>query len=295
MTGLCVTHKGCNDGLTAAWILREAVDCDVHQAAYHDGPPLDTVRGRDVILTDITWDVEGMVQLLEAAESVEVLDHHETATRLLDASAVVDHDALERIIVDQDRSAARIVWDEYGEFTDIPTRRQSAVPEIVLYVEDRDLWRNEYDYTPAITEWLYCLPRTVDAFAAASLRLANDLDGVVMVGEGIVELKEDVADAIATNAHEVVFRNFEAAVSAYAVRGTERIASILGNRLAQDNPDGLGVVYWLQDDGVKISLRSTDDGPNVARLAEERWGGGGHPNAAGAWVGHFGAPWWAEP
>lgn len=280
-----VTHKGCNDGLTAAWILKNAFpSAKVIQATYHDDPPVDEARNEDVIVTDVTWPPGEMVRLLDAATNVAIYDHHETAARLFKAPEVHEHENLANIVLDNDHSAARIVWDEFGENTRIHPRKADGLPRIVRYVEDRDLWTNKLDATPAVTEWLYTLPRTVDAFDWAHEQIEHDLPRVLDVGEGILSLKESTSEAIAERAIPWEVPTEDGAFMGLQARGTERISSILGNKLAQQSRDGLALTWWPADDGAKLSLRSTSEGPNVARIAEERWGGGGHANAAGAWI-----------
>lgn len=281
---LCITHKGCNDGLTAALILKHALDADVHQAAYHDDPPLERAANRDVILCDVTFPPKEMVDLLDVANHVQILDHHETAKNILDVPQVMEHENLDRVVFDMDRSAARIAWDEYGHLTGMLPgywNPENDVPSIVTHVEDRDLWNNDYEDTPAITEWLYTLPRTVEAFNHAHQRLQEDYPHIVNVGKNIVDLKEKSSEALAQQAWPARITDEHYAL---IVNGVQRLSSILGNKLATTARSGLGITYWESDGGWSLSLRSTDDGPHVGELAERLWGGGGHPNAAGAYV-----------
>lgn len=280
MADLCIVHKGCSDGLTAAWILKHAYpDIQVHQAAYHEPPPINEVRDQTVIMADVTWDPTGMLAMLDACQSMEVYDHHQTATRLLEDPRVTEHESLDTLMVDQDRSAARIIWDEFGGLTSIPYQQSDGLPRLVRFVEDRDLWRNRYSHTAPVTEWVYTLPRTVDAFEKAACMIHEDFNHVLSVGQGIVSLKENTSLALLERAWPATINGH----SALVVNGTQRISSILGNHLAEHSPDGIGVTYWPQEGGYALSLRSTQDGPDVATIAEEQWGGGGHPNAAGAY------------
>lgn len=282
MSSVVITHRGCNDGLTAAWILKRAFpDCKVIQRSYHEDPPLEQVQGCDVLLTDLTWEPKRMEDLLEAAHTVTIYDHHETAERLLDAPEVMDHPDFEGITLDKSRSAARIIWDEFGHITRIGTNiEDDDTPRLVKHVEDRDLWTNKRENTPAVTEWLYTLPRNLDAFQWAHKRIRDDYRRVVEVGQGIVDVKKAASDALLNRCWSSTVDIHNASV----VNGAQRLSSTLGHKLAEHSPSSLGLTFWKSDDGYSLSLRSTDDGPNVAEIADDQWDGGGHPNAAGAWV-----------
>ena len=127
MKPICIYHGNCADGFCAAWTVRKALrgDVDFHAGVYQNQPP--DVTGRDVILTDFSYKRAELERIVERAKSVLILDHHKTAQAELEGlpGAVT--------VFDMDRSGARITWDHYfpGE----------APPDLLLHIEDRDLWR----------------------------------------------------------------------------------------------------------------------------------------------------------
>jgi phosphoesterase RecJ-like protein len=58
----------------------------------------------------------------------------------------------------------------------------------------------------------------------------------------------------------------------------------LVNFLAGTEGSSVAALLYEVEDGWRVSLRSLDDGVDVARIAAE-FGGGGHPRAAGCNVG----------
>jgi nanoRNase/pAp phosphatase (c-di-AMP/oligoRNAs hydrolase) len=59
-------------------------------------------------------------------------------------------------------------------------------------------------------------------------------------------------------------------------------ASEAGNTLAEKSPSKMAIIWTMHKDGLKLMLRSSVTGPDVARICKRFWNGGGHVNAAGA-------------
>ncbi len=71
------------------------------------------------------------------------------------------------------------------------------------------------------------------------------------------------------------------AVPGLAINAPVLFASELGNRLAGQS-EGIGLTWQLADDGdIEVSLRSQGSAIFDVSLIAARYGGGGHPNAAG--------------
>lgn len=109
-------------------------------ASYGDEPP--DCSDRDVIIVDFSYPRDVLEYMAEQAKSLRVLDHHKTAA--------ADLDGFPGAIFDRDRSGAGLAWDEL-----VGGKR----PEIVDFVEDRDLWRYSLPNSRAINAWISSLPR----------------------------------------------------------------------------------------------------------------------------------------
>ena len=74
---LCIYHGNCADGFGAAWVVRRFVgdgNVDFHPGVYQD--PLPDVTGHDVVIVDFSYKRPVMEKLIDAAQTVIVLDHH---------------------------------------------------------------------------------------------------------------------------------------------------------------------------------------------------------------------------
>lgn len=263
-------HDGCNDGLAAAWIMEETA-ANPHfrtvGVSHDEEPPTVDVYGQQVALVDFCFPPEQMREIMEVAESVKVYDHHTSAERYLEE---LPDDIVG--VFDKERSGARITWDVFGP-NEPPTK-------LVKYIEDRDLWRNKYPDSKAVVEWVSKIPRTTDAFRTANQLLEDNIDFVLTQGRNMYELKDEITDLLAQGAQPIILFGKSGLVQ----RGSGDVASLLGNKLAEQSGNGFAVVWdWDDEEGIKLSFRATDDGPDVSKFAEEL-GGGGHPNASGAHV-----------
>ena len=265
---LCIYHANCPDGFTAAWVVRnalalEGLEVELFGGVY--GEPSPSATGRGVFMVDFTYPNETMLHLAEQAEWLVVLDHHQTAFANL---ANVGSPGAAAVTIDMERSGARLAWDHfYGE--------GSEPPAIVRFVEDRDLWRFQYPETPAYFAALTSHPYTLEAWDAIA---TQPLDAVLAEGRAIERYRRQLIELHLPNADLRVV----AGVWMPAVNCPYTIASDVAGELAKTAPRGVAAYYYdnLATHTRHWGLRSTEDGPDVAVLAESM-GGGGHKHAAG--------------
>lgn len=257
-----IYHGGCPDGVAAAWVAREALMRADLVAASHGDPPPDVV-GRDVYLVDFSYRRDVMLGLVESARSVTILDHHQTALTeladLLETGVIAGE-------IDMNRSGCVITWQHF--FGTTP-------PELLLHIQDRDLWRFELPATRNITAAISSYPLTVDEM---DRHVYGDrtLVGLEREGRAINRHRDQlIASTIRTAAEvEIAGHLVLAANCPYAI-GSD-VADVL---CGVGRPFG---AYWYVDAGVeKWGLRSRGpDAIDVAAIAES-FGGGGHRNASG--------------
>lgn len=269
MNALCIYHANCPDGFTAAWLVDRysaaaGVTVDHHPGVYGEEPP--DCTGRHVIMVDFTYGPEQMLAIAEQAKTLVVLDHHQTALANcapLDVPRYTGRHVI--MVLDMDRSGAMITWDYVHPGV--------TPPDIVSFVQDRDLWRfamnGTADYFAAMTS----RPYTFEAWD----ELANTpLDEVLTEGGAINRYRDQlIALILATAAHGEV-----GGVLMPVVNCPYAYASDVAGELAKQT----GVAAYYFDNRAtrqrSWGLRSTDDGPDVAKLAE-KLGGGGHRHASG--------------
>ena len=126
MTSYVLYHGGCSDGFGAAfaaWMRLQHQATEYIPVSY--GKPMpDIPDGSDVYIVDFSYSREMLISLSERCQ-VRVLDHHKTAQAGLEG--------LPFCTFDMDKSGAVLAWEYFHPGDD--------VPEILLYVQDRDLWK----------------------------------------------------------------------------------------------------------------------------------------------------------
>lgn len=263
MSNICIYHGNCADGFGAAWSVRRALgDIEFHPGVYGEDPP--DVTGKDVVIVDFSYLRPIMIQMAGKARSIVVLDHHKTAAdQLVHLPGNVD------VTFDMKRSGAMIAWNHF--FPDEPP------PQLLRHIEDRDLWRFALANTREIQANLFSHPYD---FAVWDKLMQTDVSTLIAEGRAI-ERKHfrDIHELLG-----VVRREMEIGGHIVPVANLPyTLTSDAGNVMAEGKP--FAACYWDTPTGRVFSLRSTPDGIDVAEVAE-RYGGGGHKNAAGFRVPH---------
>lgn len=263
MKPLCIYHANCVDGFGAAWVVRRrfgAGNVDFCPSTYQMDPP--DVAGRDLILVDFSFKRPVLERIVTEASSVLVLDHHATAQAdLYDLPGATT-------IFDMSYSGAVLAWMHF--FPDQP------VPALLAYIQDRDLWR-------------FALPRSRDV-AAGLFSHPYDFemwDVLLEGGSAMVSTLADDGHAIERKHRKDVAELVKALARPMVVGGQQVLGANVPYTYSSDAGHALiecgslfGVCYYDSPNGRSFSLRSTDQGPDVAEIARQ-YGGGGHRNAAG--------------
>jgi oligoribonuclease NrnB/cAMP/cGMP phosphodiesterase (DHH superfamily) len=144
------------------------------------------------------------------------------------------------------------------------------IPDIVRYIEDRDLWRFELPHSKEINAALSSYPRD---FAVWDQLENKKIEELILEGTAILRYQTQLVDFLAKEAEEVDIAGHKVLSINSPVLQSE-----LGNRLAQGHP--FGAVWYDQKGKRKYSLRSAADGVDVSEVAKQ-YGGGGHKAASG--------------
>lgn len=299
MTAIIVYHDKCHDGITAAWCAKQRYpDAELYAANYSTPPDLERLRGKDVIIVDFSWKRGVMLKVSKVAKSVLVLDHHASAERelapggkflalkapTLDGfrnncaqddfeNANIDG-AVIYTVFDMNRSGAGLAWDVLVG---------GPRPRLVDAVEDRDLWRFALPDTRELHAALGSYPldyATREVLMREGSTHAG-LSAFVTEGRAIMRYHDQLVDAAVKTARPMrfpVLDGAEVTVPSVNLPLLTLVSDVLG-RLAVGQPFA---VSWFEVEpgDAQVSLRSAPDGYDVSRIAE-RFGGGGHPRAAG--------------
>lgn len=303
-------HADCLDGFGAAYAAwcrygDAANYCPMHHGQAWD---INTFAGHDVFILDFSFPPEVLEQLARWASSVTQIDHHASAMQAWGGKGMAgtgDHLSFRHselplsVNLDLTKSGARLAWEYFNP--------GQAVPLVIQHIEDQDMWRFALPGTRAFCRALRLLPFDLPIWHRLVCD-TPDIDApryVEMLGQGkAIEqyfqreverlgqsqlrcratLRGEPVDALQALRHgqAIVTENELAwlAVSGIAINANALFASELGNTLAEQS-GSFGLVWYFSGDGeVKASLRSQGKTLDVAAIAT-RYGGGGHPNAAG--------------
>jgi hypothetical protein len=277
-----VYHAGCPDGFGAAWAAWRVWGDDARYIPRGHEDPFDPDRfdGALVVFADISIRNESLRALAEVAAQVVLLDHHATAQSHYESDPSVENAMRERghvVHFDTSHSGAILSWNHFhpGEHP----------PDLLLYVEDQDLWHWQLPRSQEVNAAIGSYPREFGVWD----RLAGGPIGkLAEEGAPIVRANRVEIERILQSAHPVAI-------------GSERIEAVnafhqraaIGHALAQRARFGKpwGLVYRISGTQVDCSIYST--GALDASAVATRFGGGGHRNAAGFgvsladWLAHF--------
>jgi hypothetical protein len=269
---LCIYHGSCYDGFGAAWVANRyfAGDVDFVAAAYGVPPP--DVTGRRVLMVDFCYPYAIMEKLLAQAGMLTVLDHHRSNQQALDALCDGLRAKNAIVVFDTSRSGAGIAWDVLFE--------GRARPPLLDRIEDRDLWRFAYDDSRMIHAALESYPMNFTWWDDLMERPLAELNAE---GERLEALHwNHIRMLLPITKREMRIEGLLTPVANLPIT----LCSDAGVELAKENAHGFAATYMDTPIGRQFSLRSTEDGPDVSKIAA-RYGklfgtsGGGHPHAAG--------------
>ena len=225
-----------------------------------DLPALD---GRAVYILDFSFPAEILAGIDERASKLVLLDHHKSAAEKLSGFACrcgVVH-------FDMDKSGARLAWEFFYP--------EQAVPDLVRFVEDRDIWVWQYPQSPGFLAALDMEPFEFERWSAIAAFNPEALASFMQRGTAMDEKFTKLATIIAEGAQALVFNG----VSGLMANAPGVFHSLIGEMLSKKS--GTFALMWSIDKtgAVKAGLRS-QRGFDCIPLAESL-GGGGHAQACG--------------
>jgi uncharacterized protein len=285
-----IYHANCYDGVTAAWVAHKKFGPGAQYVAmnYSDEPP--NIKDRRVFMVDFCLKRKQMIQMFEDSEKLVVLDHHATAVKELEGLSE-EYD-LDEIVFDMNRSGAGIAWDYF--FPD------KSRPDLVNYVEDRDLWRFVLQYSREVNAYIQSydidLATWVDVFRTGCFSL--DVDHLVISsGKALLRQQSKLVKSICEHARLKSFPiPYHLTSKTVDVWGQYNLGSNSGvyvetSILMSEVCEQLLNTYlhapfaWYsfkrKDGKTQYGLRSrADSDVDVSEIAK-LYGGGGHKHAAG--------------
>lgn len=267
---ICIYHGNCLDGFGAAFVVNKFFkgDVDFHAGVYGEVPP--DVTGRDVYLVDFSYKRNVIEAMAKTANRIVVIDHHKTAEEDLTSISLDGNILNVEVNFDMERSGCVLTYDYFFNHQ-IP-------PELLLFIEDRDLWNFEREGTKEICASLFSYPYDFEIWE--EFFTPAGIEKLKAEGKTLLRKQEkDVAEIAASSAREMVIGGCCVPV----VNCNPQFSSDVGHLLCKSGHI-FGATYHDRKDKRVFSLRSIGDF-DVSEIAK-KYGGGGHKNAAGFSVSH---------
>lgn len=260
-------HK-CPDGFAAAlaaWLFYEgqAEFLGLDHGDIKSVDDLPALHGRAVYILDFSFTPDIMRGIEERAAKLVMLDHHKSAADKLTGFAC----RCGIVHFDMNKSGAKLAWEFF--------QPEKAVPDLVRFVEDRDIWVWQY---PESAGFLSALDMELFDFVRWQEIASMDADQqtrYIARGQAMDEKYRKLASGIAEGAQPIVFNG----VRGLMVNAPGVFHSLIGETLSKQS--GTFALMWSTDKSgiVKVGLRS-QKGFNCIPFAESM-GGGGHAQACG--------------
>ena len=254
-------HGNCWDGFGAAWAAWRALgDSAEYVPVLYGQPPPDLLAGAIVAIVDFSYPRDVLLALRDRCASLDVLDHHKTAQAELEG--------LDFAVFDMEKSGAILAWEWWHP--------HEPVPPLLLYIQDRDLWRFALPASRAIAAWLRSYPEDFRTWDIMAEDLQEDFIRVSKEGAALLRFQAQQVEVMCRHARLREMGGHEVPIANATV-----FFSDVGERLCELYPDAPFAAYYLdRADGLRQwGLRSRGDF-DVSAIAKEH-GGGGHPAAAG--------------
>jgi hypothetical protein len=269
MKPLVIYHGNCQDGFTAAWACwLKHPDWEYYPAKHGDPPP--DVTGKVVYMLDFSYKRPVILELLSKATCITILDHHQSAKKNLQFIGEVLSDVeLQKltIIFDMSQSGAMLAWKYFHS--------GATPPQLVEYVQDRDLWKFKYPGTKAFSAVLFSEEYDFLLWSAYNSQLESGYTMQLLEQGEAINRKhnKDIAELL-TNKFQLDIGGF----TVWVANLPYTMASDAAGKLAEGMP--FGATYYYDGEGYVFSLRSQESGIDVSEIAS-KYGGGGHKHAAG--------------
>jgi len=134
-----IYHKNCLDGFTGFYLFMKSKKWKKNPIVHPDMPSAKKVppniNNKNVIIIDVAYHPDILQQIIDKANKVLYIDHHETHINKIKKMKLKKLN----IVYDKNKSGASLVW--YTFF------HNKTMPRFVKYVEDNDIGRWEDDNT----------------------------------------------------------------------------------------------------------------------------------------------------
>lgn len=266
-TTLCIYHNDL-DGRASAAIVRRKLNHNILciGMSYGDATPWDKIEEVDrVVMVDFSLSKEDMDRLHQEKEFVWI-DHHQSALDKFGHHAL-DWDGAR----DTSQAACVLTWRYYYP--------QKEVPQAIILIGDRDIWRWEEKHTGPFNEGIRQRDTHPENDSLWDPLLEDDeqlVRNIIQEGEVLLESRlREIKRDVRSYGFELIFEGHR--TLAINQRGNGDIGAYIREL-------GYEIAYCYVDNLIEGELRTFvslyADEVDVSQIARS-FGGGGHPGASG--------------
>ncbi len=260
-------HGNCPDGFGAAWAAWKSLGDQATYLPVQHGYPVPALeKGSQVYIVDFSYPADVLEALSKEMDRVIVLDHHKSAQAALGNFPALE--AIEQgssnigVLFDMEKSGAMLTWEHFHQ--------GQTIPDLIRYVQDKDLWQFKLPDSKAISAGLSSYPFDFEFWDKAELeQLKQEGQILLRMLDGMVERLAERAYWRDLGGHNIPVVN------------TPMLASELGNLLCIKFPEAAFAACYSDTPGGKRIWELRSKGSfDVSEVAKAH-GGGGHRNASG--------------
>lgn len=290
-----IYHANCNDGLSAAAlhkILTGGKDTTYLPGYYHkkDYPDF---TGAEVTFLDFSFKEKELIEVLEVADKVLIIDHHISAYEYINPiHESRKYKSFTNYIYNVRECGTSLTWLYYSKVC-------TPMPTAVQCVRDQDIytWTN-----PKLSKPFCIYMETLDKHSDGALEryiefwrsilLENPYSiskSIIDTGNSLLKFKEIQTESIWKTKLEIEYLNQKF----YAINTPYIFVNNLYDIMAKEAKVDYLLTYSFSGDGVHFSLRSNKGFDTLPYTLSLSANGGGHSNASGAYMDY--STFWSHP
>ncbi|HDO23744.1 MAG TPA: hypothetical protein ENG99_00835 [bacterium] len=250
------------DGFGAAWSAWKKFGnkAEYVEINYDKKDEISEHKNREIYFLDFCPAEKVIKKLLRTGKKVVVIDHHISSKSLV--KSVPEH------VYGNKNSGAVLSWKYFHS--------GKKVPKLLEYIEDMDIWKWKIKNTKEILNVLFLREKDFKVWNKVAQDLEDGKKRKKYIEEGLVveKYKEKILDKILDKAEKASLEGKKAWVVNSPVFGSE-----IGGILVK-NKNTIGVIWSYRNGEINVSVRSKKKLADVSKIAQ-KFGGGGHRNAAG--------------
>ena len=308
----CYYHRGCSDGICAAWIVRceypnlkfigiapnVNINTDKKTGETHDDIAEYTYKNKEVIFVDVCPGKDLLEKMCALAKRIVILDHHKTNRETIESFNTSNSPSNLETVFDMTRAGCQIAWDYI--YTVCPNNGGTNLDLnnrwFVDYIADRDLWTWKLKDSKHINSALHGLgySRNFEGFDKLDCEGSCIIESELLPFAKAIDIQNEQMLKRYVYHSKWCRMNVKGTYYNVWVASSYELRSELGNRLVHRghrNEDGtetmpdFAVMWTYNFEGHEwwVSLRASQDTDmDVSAIAKQMDpNGGGHPKAAG--------------